>query len=105
VEISIARRNPRDSLVLVLLVVKEAIHYAIKHAAPGNLSLELTATPDQLVVRLEDDGRGFDPSQVASRGNGLANMRRRIEDLGGTFQLESSTGRGTCMAWSVPLGR
>jgi signal transduction histidine kinase/ligand-binding sensor domain-containing protein len=87
----------------MLLTVKEAVNNAIKHATPTEMLLELAVASGRLDVRLEDNGRGFDTRNVVPQGNGLSNMRRRIEDLHGTFHLESTPGHGTRIHGSVPL--
>ena len=62
----------------------------------------------QLVITIEDDGRGFPlPSSVpgahSAGRSGLANMRRRVEDLGGRFVIESRPGAGTRIELTMPL--
>jgi signal transduction histidine kinase len=57
---------------------------------------------EHLVLRVTDDGTGFDPADGAD-GNGLANMRKRASDLGGTATLESVLGRGTTITLRVSL--
>ena len=52
-------------------------------------------------MRIADDGRGFDPARTP-KGAGLQNIRDRIEDLGGTFNLASRPGRGTALTISLP---
>jgi len=52
-------------------------------------------------VRIADDGRGFDPAQTPE-GAGARNIRDRIEDLGGTFEVASTPGHGTSLTMSLP---
>ena len=54
-----------------------------------------------MCIRIEDDGVGFSPETV-EKGNGLHNMRKRMEDIGGTFGLESAAGSGTNIRICVP---
>jgi signal transduction histidine kinase len=65
-----------------------------------------------LWLRVADDGRGFDPANPTegralagriARGNGLANMRRRLADIGGTCEIRSGPGRGTMVTLSVSM--
>mgnify|MGYP001427540002 CR=1 FL=1 len=64
-----------------------------------------------MVVEVEDDGRGFDVAETARRGDradhalGLSSMRERMASLGGQFDLQSQPGRGTKVAFRVPLPR
>ncbi|MBU6400539.1 MAG: hypothetical protein KGS61_09490, partial [Verrucomicrobia bacterium] len=48
-------------------------------------------------ILIEDNGRGFDPTLpgIGRNGNGLGNMRRRIENLGGQISINSASGHGT----------
>ena len=87
----------------VLLVVKEAVHNALKHAAPQHVMVEFAVERGQLHLRIEDDGRGFAGVPSPPRGNGLVNMPRRIHDLGGSFEMDSAPGRGTRIHCSIPL--
>ncbi len=79
------------------MAVSEAIHNAIKHAGAKEITLSVSMENSRLAIAVRDDGIGFDPAQ-AERGNGLGNMRRRLEEIGGTFAIESSPGRGTVVS-------
>jgi NarL family two-component system sensor histidine kinase LiaS len=54
-------------------------------------------------LSLEDNGHGFAVGEARAAGNGLSNMRSRLEKIGGRFELESHSGRGTIIRLSVPL--
>lgn len=88
----------------VFLVFREALHNVTRHAEATNVALGLRRERGELVLEVRDDGVGFDPETVA-RGNGLANMRRRAEALGGALSVESHPGAGTALRLGVPLGR
>ena len=79
------------------LIVREAINNAVKHAQATAISLCVTIDRDTLRIAVEDDGQGFDPESRADDGRhaGLANMRRRAEDLGGRLTITSRPGGGT----------
>jgi ligand-binding sensor domain-containing protein/signal transduction histidine kinase len=95
----------------LFLAYKEALNNVVKHAAAAEvrISLELHASSFSLCVA--DDGRGFDLQsripeklQDAERlggGNGLTNMRRRLEEIGGSFEIETSPAKGTKVAFVV----
>ncbi len=63
--------------------------------------LRLRHDQGSLAVRIADDGRGFDPAHTPE-GAGVQNIRDRIEDLGGTFEVASSPGHGTVLTISLP---
>ena len=89
----------------LLMIIREALQNAVRHAAPKNLSVRLSFNRSGLQVEVEDDGCGFDPSIIHSsngRHYGLIGMRERAEKLGGEFLLTSSPGRGTQVRLSIP---
>jgi signal transduction histidine kinase len=77
------------------LAVKEAVHNIVKHSGAREVRIEFSVRPESVSIFIEDDGRGFDASQASRFGNGLSNMQRRMNDIGGTFSVESGPSRGT----------
>ena len=86
----------------LFLAVKEALNNVLKHAAAREVRLALTATPTALEVSIGDDGAGFAPDD-APGGHGLRNMRRRLEEIGGSCRIESAPGTGTRVTFHWPL--
>jgi len=78
----------------VAMAVKEAVHNIMKHAHASELTIRVDFTELLLTVSIQDDGCGFQASGLEC-GNGLANMKRRMEDLGGSCVVESQPGGGT----------
>jgi signal transduction histidine kinase len=87
----------------LFLAVKEAVNNVIKHAGATELRLALTAGAGEFGVRIEDNGCGFDPAGVPPERNGLGNMRRRLADVGGRCEITAGIGRGTVVAFIVPI--
>jgi signal transduction histidine kinase len=107
----------------LLLVVKEALNNAARHAAASEVQIRLSTSGNALRLGIADNGHGFvssaatvagaagdargDPAGgVAPRlrsGYGLDNMRRRVASLGGSFSLQSQPGRGTQITIHIPL--
>ncbi len=93
----------------LFLVVKEALNNVVKHAAASEVILSFTVQRNVLEVVIRDDGRGFDNAAglgVAAGkrvGNGMPNMRQRMQDIGGTLDLQSAPGQGTTVRISVAL--
>jgi signal transduction histidine kinase len=86
----------------VYFACSEAIQNAAKYAGRGTqVTLRLQHDGGSLAVRIADDGRGFDPAHT-SEGAGLQNIRERIADLCGTFEVASSPGHGTVVTISLP---
>jgi signal transduction histidine kinase len=61
-------------------------------------------TDAHLTITIKDNGRGFDLAQT-KLGNGLANMRRRIEDLGGHFEINSKPGHGSTVQLTLQMNQ
>jgi signal transduction histidine kinase len=89
----------------LFLIVREAVNNAVKHAQATLVRLHVSIGNGTMTIRVEDDGQGFDPTQPADDGHhsGLANMRRRADDIGGTLALTSRPGSGTRVEITAPL--
>jgi signal transduction histidine kinase len=87
----------------LLLVLKESLNNILKYAQAREVAVRLQASDSHLELWIADDGRGFDPARSEATGNGLGNMRKRVEDLGGEFRLTSAPGKGTQVHVRVPL--
>jgi signal transduction histidine kinase len=77
----------------ILRITGEALRNAARHGRARRVTVALTADP--VVLTVEDDGRGFHPDEVVSRGFGLTSMRERAEGAGAEYSLTSTVGRGT----------
>lgn len=75
-------------------IFREALNNLVKHSGASRASVVFKKEKNSLLLRLRDDGKGFDPANVR-RGNGLDNMRQRAEASGGSLALESRPGQGT----------
>jgi two-component system NarL family sensor kinase len=84
-------------------IAQEAVINAVRHADAGRVEVRLVATPDRVRLTVEDDGRGFDPSQVPKGHYGLTGLNERARLLDGHMKLESSPGAGTRLEVVVPL--
>jgi signal transduction histidine kinase len=89
----------------VFLVAKEAVNNVVKHAQATSVRLRIKLESGALVLEVEDDGRGPDGAATAAeRGrNGLRNMSRRMEDVGGSFSIAAARERGTLVRLTAPL--
>ena len=86
----------------VFLVVKEALNNIVKHAGAKEVWLRIHADQGHLTLCVEDDGRGLDQSRSRSDADGLRNMRQRIEEIGGKFNISSEPGKGTRVQAELP---
>jgi signal transduction histidine kinase len=97
----------------VYRVAQEALHNALRHAAPSLVEVELTGRDGTVVLQVSDDGSGFDPAPRAKEGTGeavgasrrlgLASMRERARSVGGRLAVVSRLGGGTRVMLEVPL--
>lgn len=86
------------------LVIREAMNNVAKHSQATEAWLRIHyQAPGQLCLAVEDNGRGFQPAAVKGAGNGLANMRRRMEKIGGRFECAPRPGGGSCCRLFLPL--
>jgi signal transduction histidine kinase/ligand-binding sensor domain-containing protein len=88
----------------LFLSYKELLHNVARHARCTSARIRLELADDRLILQVEDDGVGFDPSAVA-QGTGLASLRRRARELGGVFEVVSRPGGGTLARLAVPIPR
>jgi signal transduction histidine kinase len=87
----------------LLRTAQEALANAAKHAGASRVGLTLSYMEDVITLDVRDDGTGFDPAQVRDGGGfGLTSMRRRVDRLAGTLEIESAPGAGTAISASVP---
>ena len=83
------------------LVFKEALNNILKHAQASNVQIDLEAHDKKVLLRITDNGKGFDVNQPGNR-NGLKNIKRRIEKWNGKFVIESIRGKGTQLYVALP---
>ncbi|MDQ3832673.1 MAG: GAF domain-containing sensor histidine kinase [Actinomycetota bacterium] len=98
--------RPLSSRVEVGLyrICQEALTNVARHATAGRVTVRLVATPEQVRLAVEDDGRGFDTSEMSGH-HGLLGMNERAKMLGGSFDVQSRPGAGTRVQVTVPLER
>jgi signal transduction histidine kinase len=96
-----ASELPDEHKTCIYRVVQEALHNCARHAQAHNVTVEVREQPSQIVLTVEDDGRGFDARRV--RGLGLVGMEERVHHLGGTLRVKSQPGAGTTIAVVLPL--
>jgi signal transduction histidine kinase len=90
----------------VFLTAQEALANIARHARASCVGLDLNQDGVSIRLKVADDGRGFDVRQQDQTvGHGLANMRARAEELGGSFAVESELEQGTTILLQLPLMR
>jgi signal transduction histidine kinase len=93
-----ARRN-------IFLVIKEALNNTVKYAQANFVKVTAEFRNSRLEFTVKDNGVGFDIMNTRMFGNGLTNMKKRMEDIDGEFSLDSKIGSGTEITLSLKLSK
>jgi two-component system sensor histidine kinase DegS len=99
---------PEPVRVALFRILQESLNNAWKHAGANQVEVDLELQPEHMRLAVEDDGAGFEVSKylgpyVDLGKLGLAGMRERATEVGGTLQILSEPGRGTKIIVDVPL--
>lgn len=89
----------------VLMIAREGLYNAIRHAQPSKIELRLNFDPDKCTLRIVDDGSGFDVqvlTHTPEHHYGLLGMQERVERIHGRLTLESTIGKGTEITVEMP---
>lgn len=92
----------KDQKIVLVRVIQEALNNAIKHASPSALEIKISRSDINRWIEIQDNGAGFDVNQKSS-GSGMTNLKKRMETIGGTFDIQSSLGKGTRIKLSLPF--
>jgi signal transduction histidine kinase len=91
-----ARRN-------ILLFIKEAVNNTVKYSRASTVSVSIKRIAGQLCVQVADDGTGFLLTDAEKKGHGLSNMRARVEELKGIFEVTTGPGKGAIVSALFPI--
>ncbi len=95
-----------DDRMQVYRILQEALSNARKHAQARCVQISFTLAEDSIRMTIQDDGAGFDPTQVPGEGHfGLGFMRERAEQMGGVLRVDSALGRGTRVSLEIAYAR
>ena len=88
----------------LLRIGQEAVSNAVRHAAATRIEVQLIYQAARVSLRVEDDGRGFDPSRNGAEGHyGLRGMQERAGEIDATLELKSTPGEGTLVSVEAPV--
>jgi signal transduction histidine kinase len=79
----------------VFYTLQEAIHNAVKHGDPSEIKFQALIYGNKIEITVTDNGRGFETVIGNNHGNGLLNMKKRADDICGSFDIQSLPGHGT----------
>jgi two-component system sensor histidine kinase UhpB len=101
-----AERLAPETEAATFRIVQEALTNTARHAHATSCRVSLQRSPNTISVTIEDDGIGFDATELSRsaprRGLGLLGIRERVAQLQGTLRLESSPGKGTRLTVELP---
>ena len=87
----------------LLRIAQEALTNAVRHGHATTITLDLHAQPQSIVFTITDDGQGFElASQGTSQGFGLRLMLERVQEMQGSFEVQTGPGSGTCISVCLP---
>ena len=97
------REVPLEVEQALFRVAQEALANVARHSGAKSVEVDLVYDPARLMLRVTDDGRGFDPKKNTGDGFGLQSMSERVAMLGGYVDVESAPGKGTRVVCACPL--
>ena len=83
-------------------IIQEALNNICKYANATEVKIHLCTTVEEILLQIQDNGRGFDTEQI-SDGYGLQGMQERVAVLQGDFHLKSQVGAGCCITVKIPI--
>ncbi|HWY49579.1 MAG TPA: ATP-binding protein [Bryobacteraceae bacterium] len=92
---------PDEYKTCIYRVVQEALHNSSRHAQANAVRIRVQQEPSRLTLSIQDDGQGFDVTQM--KGLGLAGIQERVEQLGGICHVHSEPGAGTVLTVELPF--
>jgi two-component system, NarL family, sensor histidine kinase UhpB len=99
-------RQRLDQLVetVIFRVAQEALTNTSRHSGADQARMQVLFLPDKVVLRVSDQGKGFDLKEepIAPHGWGLAGMRERVESVGGELNIRTAQGKGTVVEVNIP---
>ena len=86
------------------LIFKEALNNVAKYAKAQHVWIDIFKKDQKLYLHITDDGVGFDLKTSKGKGNGLANMEKRVEELKGLLSIQTGVNQGTTIELALPMG-
>jgi len=102
VEEDLSSQLPMDIRAQLLQIIREAASNAFRHSNCTKLSVSLRKESEHLIFKVEDNGKGFDPAKIDSKGQGLRNFHERAEELAGKLDIVSKPGHGAVIRFTIP---
>ena len=91
-----------DTKLNLYRIIQELLNNVIKHAEASEVDIQLSKGEEELIVKVEDDGKGFNINWV-NKGLGLDSMKSRVNVLKGDLNIDTAPGRGTSVIIHLPI--
>lgn len=82
-------------------VLQEALSNVARHAEADSVTVTLSLTPEQVTLVIADNGCGFEPAAVSPHSLGLAGMKQRLDEIGGSLNIKSAPDTGTTITAEI----
>jgi PAS domain S-box-containing protein len=103
---NVPRDVPNDVALSLFRIVQEALGNVVKHSGARKAQVVLVGDSQGLTLRIEDNGRGFDPEKAMAKGGlGLVSMSERMRIVGGSISIRPRPLAGTCIEADVPISQ
>ena len=93
---------PKEKEINLIRILQEAVSNILKHSAATEINFTMTKTKDIILLLIKDNGKGFN-IENSNKGLGLMSMKERADILGGTVEIESKPGKGTCLKIKIQV--
>jgi signal transduction histidine kinase len=84
-------------------ILQEAINNAIKHGKPKKIEVQLVYSEGEVLLTIEDNGKGFDLNEIDVNGLGIRSIKTRVGAMSANLDIVSNKGRGTIVSVVVPI--
>jgi len=99
---NLPERLSKEQELICYRMIQEGLNNALKHSRAKQIIVQLNQIDNQIQVTIEDDGIGFNPSEVTGGSSGLINLKNRADYLKGNMQIHSEKGKGTTIQIEFP---
>jgi signal transduction histidine kinase len=104
IDFGLDKRLDNSLEISIFRIIQELLTNIIKHANAKNATINISLFDKNLNIIVEDDGKGFDPSNInLKNGMGISSIKTRIEHLKGTFKIDATPGKGSSIILDVPI--
>ncbi|MFY7669841.1 sensor histidine kinase [Tenacibaculum sp. MEBiC06402] len=104
VDYGLDKRLDSNTEITIFRIIQELITNIIKHAEASEATINISHFDDSLNIIIEDNGKGFNSNNInLKNGMGLASIKKRVEHLNGSFQIDSVQKRGTSIIINIPV--